>query len=161
VRALERDGRGGDYRLVVHGHAEPAVRDQLQAVPAVDLRGPYTPSGLGALLDEADVGILPSIWEETHAFVGIEMLAKGLPLIASALGGITEYVREGETGWLNHSASGAELAALMSAAIDDPVGVVRLRQSVRDRRAALVRPMADHVDEVEQLYAELVPAAVG
>ena len=132
---------------------------QLAALPSVRLAGPYAPEDLDALLDRADVGLLPSVWEEAHAFVGIEMLAKGLPLIANALGGMLEYVRPGETGWLNHESTGAGLAELMAAAIDDPAGVERLRRSVRGLRDQLVRPHAEHVAEVEALYTELTPPA--
>ena len=159
VEALERAGRGSDYRLTVHGHAEPFAQRALSGVAAVELAGAYEPRELGALLDGADVGILPSVWEEVHGFVGIEMLAKGLPLIANAVGGIPEYVEEGRTGWLCHSAAGAELAELMAAALDDRDRVERLRRSVRDRRAAIVRPMSDHAAEVEELYAELTSGA--
>jgi glycosyltransferase involved in cell wall biosynthesis len=161
VRALEAAGRGGSYRLVVHGGVERSIHDELEAIGSVELAGPYRPEDLDGLLDAADVGIVPSVWEEVHGFVGIEMLAKGLPLIGSALGGIPEYVREGETGWLNRSASGAELAELMARAIDDPAEVERLRRSVRERRAELVRPMADHAAEVEALYRELTGGVGG
>ncbi|MDX6631853.1 MAG: hypothetical protein QOH00_4099 [Gaiellales bacterium] len=155
VQRLERD----DYRLVVLGHVEPVAARELSGVPAVRLAGSYAPAELDALLDEGDMGILPSTWEEVHGFVGIEMLAKGLPLIASALGGIPEYVRDGETGWLNRSATGAELAELMSKALDDPGSVERLRRSVRERRKEIVRPMREHVAEVNALYAELASGA--
>jgi glycosyltransferase involved in cell wall biosynthesis len=155
VRRLERN----DYRLVVLGHVEPVAARELSAVPAVHLAGSYAPADLDGLLDGGDVGILPSTWEEVHGFVGIEMLAKGLPLIANALGGIPEYVKEGETGWLNRSATGAELAELMTKALDDPGAVEGLRRSVRERRAEIVRPMDEHVAEVCALYAELVSGA--
>ena len=157
VRVLEAAGRR-DHRLVVHGGVERAVHDELAAAPCVELAGPYRPDDLDRLLDEADVGLVPSVWEEVHGFVGIEMLAKGLALIGSALGGIPEYVREGETGWLNRSAGGAELAELMTRALDDPAAVERLRRGVRDHRADHVRPMADHAAEVEALYDEVVGA---
>ncbi|MEA2428290.1 MAG: hypothetical protein QOF37_1918, partial [Thermoleophilaceae bacterium] len=153
VRALEASGRR--YRLVVHGNADEAAGAALAPVPSVELAGPYAPADLDRLLDLADVGILPSIWEESHGFTGIEMLAKGLPVIGSALGGIPEYVREGETGWLNRSATGAELAELMSGLIEAPGEVESLRRSVRGRRAEIVRPMADHLGEVEELYSRL------
>ncbi len=104
-------------------------------------------------------GIFPSVWEEAHGFVGIEMLAKGLPVIGNELGGIPEYVRPGDTGWLNDPPTGQGLADLMIQAIDDPSEVTRLRRSVRARRGELVRPMAEHVDEVEALYSELVASS--
>ncbi|MEA2458548.1 MAG: hypothetical protein QOC95_1520 [Thermoleophilaceae bacterium] len=159
VKTLERQGRGGHYRLVVLGHVEEGARRELGGVASVELAGPYSPRDLDRLLDAADVGVMPSVWEEAHGFVGIEMLAKGLPMIANALGGMTEYVREGQTGWLNHDATGAGIARLMAAAIDDPEGVERMRRSVRERRDEVVRPMQDHLAEVEALYAELTSAA--
>ena len=156
VRELERAGRGADYRLLIMGWAEPAVEKELSRIPSVSLLGPYQPDDLDLTLDSADVGIVPSIWEETHGFVGVEMLAKGLPVIGSALGGIPEYVIPGETGWLNRSATGAELAAIMQAALDAPTAIEQLRRSVREKRDSIVRPMATHVAEVEALYAELM-----
>jgi glycosyltransferase involved in cell wall biosynthesis len=156
VEALERAGRGGAYRLVVHGHVEPAAAQRLARVPSVSVRGFYALGDLDRLLDEGDVGLLPSVWEETHGFAGVEMLAKGLPIVGSALGGITEYVRDGETGWLNRSATGAELTELMTRALDDPGELARLRRCVRAARGDLVRPMSVHAGEVEALYADVV-----
>jgi glycosyltransferase involved in cell wall biosynthesis len=143
----------------VLGYAEPVARRELEGVASVELAGPYAPDQLDALLDGFDVGILPSVWEEVHGFVGIEMLAKGLPLIANALGGIPEYVRDGQTGWLNPDAPGAGIARLIEAAIDDPPAVERMRRSVRERREEVIRPMQEHAAEVEALYAELVSGA--
>jgi glycosyltransferase involved in cell wall biosynthesis len=94
------------------------------------------------------------VWEEAHGFVGIEMLAKGLPLLVNPLGGIPEYVQEGVTGWLNRPLDGRGLAALMQRAIDAPDEVRRLRENVRARRGEVVRPMNEHVAEVMALYAE-------
>jgi glycosyltransferase involved in cell wall biosynthesis len=149
-------GERADYRLIVAGHVEPGILEPLSRLGSVVLTGPYGPEDLDHLLDRADVGIVPSVWEEAHGFVGIEMLAKGLPVIGSALGGIPEYVLEGVTGWLNDGGTGSGLAALMRAALDDPARVERLRHSVRQRRAELVRPMAEHVAEVQALYAEVL-----
>jgi glycosyltransferase involved in cell wall biosynthesis len=161
LRELERQGRGGDYRLYVLGNVEPAIQDELVAFPSVFAAGQYAAGDLDRLLGEGDVGILPSTWEEAHGFVGIEMLAKGMPLIGNPLGGIPEYLNDGVTGWLNHSCTGAGIAELMAAAIDDPDEVARLQRSVRVRRHELVRPMAEHVAELESLYAELIPGRAG
>ena len=50
-----------------------------------------------------------------------------------------------------------DVPAGSSRAIDHPREVERLRASVRARRGELVRPMRDHVAEVEALYTTLVP----
>ena len=34
---------------------------------------------LDSILDDVDVGLMPSIWEEAYGYAGIEFLAKGIP----------------------------------------------------------------------------------
>jgi glycosyltransferase involved in cell wall biosynthesis len=155
IQTLEQAGMGGRYRLLVLGYVEPDAVRALDGVESVELHGPYEPDDLDELLDLADVGIVPSVWEEAHGFVGIELLAKGIPVIGSDLGGIPEYVRPGVTGWLNRSVSGAELAELMTTAIEDRAETQRLRRSVREHRDEIVRPMPEHVAEVLSLYNEI------
>jgi glycosyltransferase involved in cell wall biosynthesis len=152
--AAVRRLRAESFHLRVFGRLDPAVAE-LAEFGQVTLEGAYDTSELDARLEGVDVGIVPSVWEETHGFVGPELLAKGIPVIGSALGGIPEYVRDGETGWLNRSASGEELAGHMLAAIRDPASVVSLHRGVVTRRTELVRPMGAHLDEVEALYRSL------
>ena len=153
LRRLPADG----FRLRVLGRAP----ESLGADPRVTLEGAYAPDELDARLEGVDVGIVPSVWEESHGFVGPELLAKGIPVIGNALGGIPDYVRDGETGWLNRSASGEELARHMANAIARPDGILARHRTVVARRADLVRPMAEHVAEVAALYEEVVSAARG
>ena len=47
----------------------------------------------------ADIGVMPSM-REGLGLAGIEMLASGLPVIASNVQGIVDYIKEGENGYL-------------------------------------------------------------
>ena len=151
--AAARALAGEPFRLLVFGQVHEPVAAALAGLPGVELRGEYAASGLDALLDEVDVGIVPSVWEEAYGYVGPELLAKGIPVIGSALGGIVEYTRHGETGWLNRTASAEELAAHMRDAIHRPEEVLRLHRSVVARRAELIVPLDRHLDELEAVYA--------
>lgn len=53
--------------------------EEVERLAGVEIRGPYRPEELDGLLDEVDVGIMPSIWEEAYGFAGVEFLAKGSP----------------------------------------------------------------------------------
>ena len=156
ARRLSAAAQAGRFEVLVLGHVDREIAARAQELPGIRIRGPYRPGELDTLLDEVDVGLIPSVWEEAYGYAGIEFLAKGIPVIANAIGGVTDYVRGGETGWLNTARSGAGLAEIMARLIEAPEEVAALRQRVVDRRAAIVTTHAAHVSEIEAVYRELV-----
>jgi glycosyltransferase involved in cell wall biosynthesis len=147
------------YRFDVWGFVDPRARDALEAHASVRVRGNYTDVDLERMLAGADVGIVPSVWEEAYAYAGVELVAAGVPVIGNARGGITDYVRDGETGWVNRSASGDELAEHMRRLIGAPAEVERLRARLRAERPEAVKPMERHLDELEAVYRDVTAAA--
>lgn len=159
LRTLRAHGHEGRFRFRVMGHVDDAARDELLDHQGVAIHGEYERAELNDLLDDVDVGILPSVWEEALGYTGLELLAKGVPLIANPLGGIVEYAREGDTAWLNHSCSGAGLAELMSGLIADPAAVVEMHTRVLAARAGIVTPLAQHVAAIEDVYETVAKVA--
>ena len=155
VRALGRRGLGERFRLEVWGFVAHSRRAELAAEPTVALMGNYTSRQLERALARADVGIVPSVWEEAYAYTGPEMLACGVPVIGSARGGITDYVVPGETGWLNRSAGAAELAEIMAGLVEAPREVAALRERLRRGPTPAATPMRRHLDELESVYADV------
>jgi glycosyltransferase involved in cell wall biosynthesis len=153
---LSGRGLGARFRLSVVGPVAQHVEPTLAARPEVDLYGRYEISELNEILDEADVGLFPSVWEEVYGFAALELLAKGIPVIGNAIGAIPEYVRPGETGWLNHSASASELAALMAQAIENPDEVRRISESVVARRDELIRPFSEGLERLTAIYRDVL-----
>jgi glycosyltransferase involved in cell wall biosynthesis len=156
VSRLGGAARAGSLRLVGFGYAEPSVVEEAARIPGVELRGPFGPKQLDRLLDEVDVGIMPSVWEEAYGYAGIEFLAKGIPVIANQIGGMVDYTREGETGWLNRSCSAEELARIMLKLAEDPRQVVELNEKVLAQRDSIVKPMERHAEEMDSIYDELI-----
>jgi glycosyltransferase involved in cell wall biosynthesis len=156
LRRISDAGAEDRVRLLVFGFVDAAAEPELERHPSVSLRGIFDASELDGLLDEADVGMLPSVWEENYPFTGLEFLAKGLPLLATPIGGIVEYAREGETAWLNHERTGAGLARLILEIADHPEQVLELHRNVVRLRPELIKPMDLHAGEIDALYRELV-----
>ena len=146
----------GRFRLLAFGHYEQAVTRELERLPGVELRGPYSGEELDDLLEEVDVGIMPSLWEEAYGLAGVEFLAKGIPVIGNAIGGIVDYVREGETGWLNESRTPEELAAILTRLIERPGEVTEMSRRVLVARARIVKPVQEHAREIEDIYRALI-----
>ena len=85
------------------------------------------------LFRAADASVLPSAWENFPHTV-VEALAVGCPVIATAVGGVPEVVREGENGLLVPPGDSAALAA----ALERFFGDASLRERLRGAAARSV-----------------------
>jgi glycosyltransferase involved in cell wall biosynthesis len=68
----------------------------------------------------ADIVVVPSRLPESLGRVAIEAMAYGRPAIASAIGGLTEVVQDGVTGWLVPPNDPAALARTIAQAVTRP-----------------------------------------
>jgi glycosyltransferase involved in cell wall biosynthesis len=159
LERLERMGLSDRFQFTALGYIHDGTREALERFPAARWGGFYEPEVLDSVLMPYDVGIVPSVWEESYGYVGVEFLAKGIPVIGNARGGIVEYTRDGETGWVNREASAEGLAAIMAEIVRRPEQVPELNARIRADRARIVKPFAAHVDEIEALYREVVERA--
>ena len=156
VRRLNDSPAAGRFRVQVFGWVEPRYAEAAAGLDAIEVRDPFAPSELDAILDGVDVGLMPSVWEEAYGFAGVEFLAKGIPVVANAIGGMPDYVRDGETGWLNRSCSAEELAAIMGGIVERPGQVADLNAKLRADRGTIIKPIARHADEMDAIYAEAI-----
>ena len=107
----------------------------------VRLVGRVSPDDLPDLLAGSDA-LLATPWYEPFGIAVLEAMAAGLPVVASAVGGMLDTVRDGVTGRLVPvDAAGrvdpAELAGAVRSVVDDPATARRMgeagRQVARDR----------------------------
>jgi glycosyltransferase involved in cell wall biosynthesis len=88
--------------------------------------GPQPRSTVFELLRAGDAVVLPSKWEN-FPHVLVEALAVGTPVIATAAGGVTEIVRDGENGLLVPPEDSEALAAAIRRYFEDAGLRERLR----------------------------------
>ena len=156
---LTRAGLAHRFELGVFGWVADETRRRLARFPNVRIGGGYEPDQLNELLEDFDVGIVPSIWEESYGYVGVELLAKGIPVIGNARGGIVDYTRDGETGWVNEDPSASGLASIMAGIIARPEQISELNAAIRRERARIIKPFADHAREIEGVYRDVLAQA--
>jgi glycosyltransferase involved in cell wall biosynthesis len=152
---LVRRGYGGRFELAAFGYVGHQYEARMRGLPGVSNGGIYEPTRLEEVLAPFDVGIVPSVWEEAYGYVGVEFLACGLPVIGNARGGIVDYTRDGETGWVNRGADASGMADIMASIIDEPAQVVELNARIRADRDAIVKPFDRHVGEMRELYSSV------
>jgi GT2 family glycosyltransferase/glycosyltransferase involved in cell wall biosynthesis len=104
---------------------------------------------VAARLAEIDVLVFPSIWEEASGLGALEALAAGVPVVASRIGGIPEFVRHDLNGLLFSPGDAADLARQLRRLREEPDLLPRLRGGIAPVRAFaddLAATIARYVD---------------
>ena len=139
-----------DFRLVIAGRGplEDEMRQAAADDPRIRFVGYVTGEAKQALLEQADYLLVPSLWFENAPVAIIEAAAHGVAVLASRIGGLPEFVREGRTGLLFEPGDAAGLASIMHGLLDGT-------RTLADQ-ALECRNLADQhtVDRMVDLYVD-------
>ncbi|AWG02613.1 glycosyl transferase [Clavibacter michiganensis subsp. insidiosus] len=145
VGILARRGHR-DVELVVVGGSgdaasgadDPEARRLMDAARAagvadrVRLHGRVSQADMPAVMRTADV-VVCAPWYEPFGIVPLEAMASGVPVVASAVGGLTDSVVDGVTGILVPPRDPAAIADALGELLADPARRRRLGRAGRDR----------------------------
>ncbi len=151
-----------DVKLFIYGNLEanPAYTAQLQALAEnhanISLEGPFVRTELPGVLQNIDVLVVPSTWPEVAGLVVQEAFAANIPVLASNMGGLPEFVQPGEGGILfdveDHSGVQQALADVVAGG---PKYLAALQAAVPP-----VRTIADEQIYLESVYQRLLQDAI-
>jgi glycosyltransferase involved in cell wall biosynthesis len=155
---LQRDGV--DFRIVLVGDGE--LRSEIEhRVAALDLgdrihfAGWQDQAGVQEILSASRALLLASFGEGLPVVI-MEAMAMGRPIVSTDVGGISELVVDGETGWLAPSGDPERLAGAMRLALeasDADLAVMGQRGRERVLRMHDARHEAARLKELFQRYA--------
>jgi glycosyltransferase involved in cell wall biosynthesis len=122
---LIRAARDVDAEFVICGEGRrlQALRrlaERLGVAQRVSFAGWLGPEQLARELAEASVVAIPSLWPEPFGLVGIEALAAGRPVVASATGGVEDWLEDGRSGLCVQPGDVGALARALSELLSDP-----------------------------------------
>lgn len=151
ARIRSASGRRVRGLLVGDGPLRAALEREAEGLglgpDAVEFRG--TVAEMLPVYREADLFLLASAHEGTPNVL-LEAMACGLPVVATAVGGVPDLVRDGETGCLADPADEEGLAAAVAALAADPARRAeiagRARASVEERHS--LRALPGHLDRL-------------
>lgn len=141
--------------------SEAAVRDLAEEHRCLDrlqLR-PWASRGeVRDVLDSTTVFVFPSLWPETLGIVGLEAMARGVPVVGSDIGGVREWLEDGVNGRLVEPKAPQ---AIRDAVLDLTASEQRLNSAgAAGLRTIRSRFMAhQHVDRLTDIYARVAKGA--
>jgi glycosyltransferase involved in cell wall biosynthesis len=156
IRAFKRLPPGLGATLTVYGNLQrfEAFVEKLRGLAGGDDRinfaGPFQREKVGRVLSEIDVLVVPSRWYENAPGVIFEAFAAGMPVVATDLGGMSEFVKHGENGLLFEKENAEDLARQLRRLGEEPGLIERLRRGIGP-----VKTVEENVDELEELYGTL------
>lgn len=151
-RAFSRlEKEGGNYRLDCYG---PIPEERILS-PKVHYHGRYDASELDQIASNSDFCIMPSVWDETLGFVGMEMMARGVPLLVSSKAGVTQFVEHDRTGYLFDPECEQSFLELLKQLIANPESGRRLRSNLQESRK-FHGGFEGHVSEMVDLFRETI-----
>lgn len=131
-----------NLQTVFCGDAEdPGYKFKLQAMAAerVSFRGCIDLAGLIDLFAKATALVLPSA-QENAPMVIAEAMAAGVPVVATDIGGVTEMVERGGSGFLYEPGDVNALASYLELLIDSPTLLHEMGLNARKKALARYHP---------------------
>jgi glycosyltransferase involved in cell wall biosynthesis len=137
-----------DVPLVLIGRAVDGT--PVPSQPGISVLGALPHESVLAAWRKCAVGVVPSRWAEPFGLVALEAMAAGVPLVASRIGGLLDFVSDGESGILVDPGDPAALAAALDRLIGDPK--LRARFGAGGAQRALEYTASAVMPRVEAAY---------
>ncbi len=153
VRKLVSENRKVSLTIVGDGDSRKKLEKLAQGLP-VKFLGQQPHERIPRLLRNSSIFVIPSLWEGMPTVV-LEAMASGIPVIATAVGGIHEIVSNGRTGILVPSKNPAAIAQAITKISENP----SLRQNLHMRAIKMVQlkySFEKITSTVEKIYKSLV-----
>jgi glycosyltransferase involved in cell wall biosynthesis len=106
------------------------------------------------VMRQASLVCFPSIWPETLGIVGLESLACGVPVVASDVGGVREWLMPGQTGLLVAAKDFRGMADAMRQILDSPGMAMKMGEAGLRLIESKFSPES-HVDRLVSIYEQV------
>ncbi len=151
--------RGVDARLDVIGDGPERASLETHArqrgiADRVAFHGKVAHEAVWAHAARAAALVIPSTWMENSPVTIYEAIQLGTPVVGSRIGGIPDYVVDGETGYLAQPGDAADLAGALERVLASAEHRAELGARLHAHAPALARERS--IGEIEAIYDEVL-----
>jgi len=121
----------------------------------VTFKGYVPPAELQKFYEDASLAVVSSVWPEPFGAVGLEAMRHGLPVVAFAAGGISEWLFDGQNGflvpWMDRAAFAERIEQMLNhKTLARQLGA-RGRQLLRDKFN-----FDQYISGLEEMFSRLI-----
>ncbi len=152
------------FQIAIHGQIEDdgylrEIEAKIQELgdppsPDIEFAGHYSPEFLEQIFAGLDVCVAPTMWQSPRSRSMLEALGAGVPVIASMVGGVPEFIGHGYNGLLFERGNPVDLAEQMRYLIENPIILASMRANI-----SAPKPLAWHAGEIEAVYKSVIARA--
>jgi len=161
IRAFQDAAHGKRAALLIYGDADSqpdyavSLKEMVQSKDSIRFLGPFPHDRLGEVMAGLDLLVVPSQWHENNPRVIQEAFAAQIPVIASSVGGIAEFIQHDVNGFLFQHDRVEDLSKWIRVVLDEPVVLSRLQKGIRP-----VKTIDNEMQEFCDIYASLLEPAI-
>jgi glycosyltransferase involved in cell wall biosynthesis len=154
IASLDYLDRPVELVIAGQGHHEHALRAEASRVQKrhrITFAGWLDPGELSGWYRRADIVAVPSAWPEPFGIVGLEAMSWAKPVVATKIGGITEWLVDGVTGVAVPPGDARAFGAAFADLLQDEGKRTRMGSAARQRTQDEFS-LAEHVRRLSGVY---------
>lgn len=143
-----------DIEFKLYGQATPKYLEQLKEIDRkkmLQFFGEYQPQDLERIATEVDIAVVTSVTEDCAPLTLAELTAMRLPIIASKIGGIPDFVVDGVNGFLYDYDSVDSLTSAIRFCSFNPGIVEEMKRNLFPYHL-----FSDYLTHIEKIYLEMI-----
>lgn len=156
LQAAELAAREANFEVHIMGagSAEQELRTRYADAKWLTFHGNVSQQEIASMMAEASALTIPGIWPETAPVVAVHAMFAGLPVIGSRIGGVPEYVFDGQTGMLLPPGDVNEWSKGILKVVQNP-GILK-EWSLESLKRAPQFDASRSIEKYEQLMGDMI-----
>lgn len=131
-----------------------SLTKKLKLENSIEFMGHVNRDGIEKLYIDSSILVVPSVWDEAFGKIGIEAMSVGRPIIASNVGGISDWLKDGENGYLIEPRQSQQISDSVIKLFSDKDLLIKMGN--KGRELSLDFEISKYVDRMINVYESAI-----
>jgi glycosyltransferase involved in cell wall biosynthesis len=148
-----------DTELIIAGDGREKsnlqkLSESLSLQNSIKFIGHVSKEEVEKLYRDTSVVVVPSVWDEAFGKIGVEAMSVGRPVIASDVGGISDWLKNGQNGYLIPPKDSSKISESVVRLFEDKELLVEIGNRAREISEGF--DINIHVEKMEKIFEGVI-----